>query len=146
MTHPQRLDPTAHEWATQERLILFDGVCNWCNAWVTFTRTRDPHGKFKFGTLQSEPAQQILKDLRLPSDDFETFLLLEQGRVFTKSTAALRILRQLSGLWPLFYLGIVIPRPLRDAIYDYVARRRYRWMGKANTCRVPSPAERDRFV
>lgn len=146
MTHPQRLDPTAHEWATQERLILFDGVCNWCNAWVTFTRTHDPHGKFKFGTLQSESAQQILKDLRLPSDDFETFLLLERGRVFTKSTAALKIVRQLSGLWPLLYIGIVIPRPLRDAIYDYVARRRYRWMGKAVTCRVPSPAERDRFV
>jgi predicted DCC family thiol-disulfide oxidoreductase YuxK len=101
---------------------------------------------FKFGTLQSAKGQQALNDLRLPSDDFETFLLLEQGRVFTKSTAALRILRQLSGLWPLFYLGIVIPRPLRDAIYDYFARRRYRWMGKATTCRVPTPAERHRFV
>lgn len=146
MTDTQRLDPTAHEWATQERLIVFDGVCNWCNAWVDFTIARDPQGMFKFGTLQSAKGQQALNDLRLPSDDFETFLLLEQGRVFTKSTAALRILKQLSGLWPLFYLGIVIPRPLRDAIYDYVARRRYRWMGKADTCRVPTPAERDRFV
>jgi predicted DCC family thiol-disulfide oxidoreductase YuxK len=146
VTDTQRLAPTAHEWATQERLILFDGVCNWCNAWVDFTIARDPQGSFKFGTLQSATGQQALTDLRLPTDDFETFLLLEQGRSFTKSTAALRILRQLSGLWPLLYIGIVIPRPLRDAIYDYVARRRYRWMGKADTCRVPTPAEHDRFV
>ena len=141
-----QLDPKTHEWATHERLILFDGVCNWCNAWVNFTIGHDPLGKFKFGTLQSESAQQILKDLRLPADNFETFLLLEQGRVFTKSIAALRIVRQLSVLWPLFYLGIVIPRPLRDAVYDYVAQRRYRWMGKSDTCRVPTPADRERFV
>ncbi len=146
MRGTQRLDPRAHEWAKQERLIVFDGVCNWCNAWVDFTITRDPQGTFKFGTLQSAKGQQALNDLRLPTDDFETFLLLEQGRVYTKSTAALKIARQLSGLWPLLYIGIVIPRPLRDAVYDYVARRRYRWMGQSKTCRVPTPAERDRFV
>jgi predicted DCC family thiol-disulfide oxidoreductase YuxK len=143
---PRQLDSTLHQWAGYERVIVFDGVCNWCNAWVNFTIDHDPHGRFKFGTLQSEPAQQILKDLRLPADDFETFLLLEQGRVFTKSTAALRILRQLSGIWPLFYLGIVVPRPLRDAVYDYIARRRYEWMGQSETCRIPTPAERNRFV
>lgn len=141
-----RLDPQQHKWAGYERVIVFDGVCNWCNAWVNFTLARDPHGTFKFGTLQSESAQQILKDLRLPANDFETFLLLEQGRALTKSTAALRILRQLSGLWPLLYLGIVIPRPIRDALYDYIALRRYRWMGQSKTCRVPTPAERGRFV
>jgi predicted DCC family thiol-disulfide oxidoreductase YuxK len=135
-----------HEWAKHERVIVFDGVCNWCNAWVNVTIDHDPHGKFKFGTLQSEPAQQILKSLHLPTEDFETFLLLEDGHIYTKSTAALRILRHLSGFWPCFYLGIVIPRPLRDALYDYIARRRYGWMGKTDTCRVPTPAERDRFV
>jgi predicted DCC family thiol-disulfide oxidoreductase YuxK len=135
-----------HEWTRHERVIVFDGVCNWCNAWVNFTIKRDPRKKFRFATLQSTQAQQILKDLRLPPKGFETFLLLEQGRIFTKSTAALRIARQLSGLWPLLYLGNVVPRPLRDAVYDYVARRRYRWMGKAATCRVPTPTERDRFV
>ena len=141
-----RLDPHQHEWAGHERVIVFDGVCNWCNGWVNFTLARDPHGKFKFGTLQSEPAQQILKVLGLPTDNFETFLLLERGRAFTKSTAALRIVRQLPGLWPLLYLGVLIPRPLRDAVYDYVAQRRYRWMGKAETCRVPTQTERERFV
>jgi predicted DCC family thiol-disulfide oxidoreductase YuxK len=141
-----RLDPRQHKWAGYERVIVFDGVCRWCNAWVNFTLARDPHGKFKFGTLQSEPAQQILKELRLPADNFETFLLLERGRIFTKSTAALRIVVHLSGLWPLLSVGIMIPRSLRDALYDYVARRRYRWLGKSETCRVPTQAERERFV
>jgi predicted DCC family thiol-disulfide oxidoreductase YuxK len=141
-----QLDPQRHEWAGYERVIVFDGVCNWCNAWVNFTLDHDPLGKFKFGTLQSPQAQQILKDLCLPADDFETFLLLEQGRVFSKSTAALRVARQLSGFWPLLNVIVVIPRPLRDAVYDYVASRRYRWMGKSATCRVPTPAERERFV
>ncbi|MBH0183152.1 MAG: thiol-disulfide oxidoreductase DCC family protein [Nitrospira sp.] len=135
-----------HEWAKHERVIVFDGICNWCNAWVTFTIDHDPREKFKFGTLQSEPAQQILKELHLPAEDFATFLLLEQGRAYTKSAAALRVVKQLSGFWPLFYLGIVIPPPLRDALYDYIARHRYEWMGKSNTCRVPTPAERGRFV
>lgn len=141
-----QLVPTSHEWAKHEQVIVFDGICNWCNAWVNFTIDHDPHAKFKFGTLQSEAAQQILKELRLPAKDFETFLLLEQGHVHTKSTAALRIVKQLSGFWPFFYLGIVIPRPLRDAAYDYIARHRYQWMGKSETCRVPTPAEHDRFV
>jgi predicted DCC family thiol-disulfide oxidoreductase YuxK len=135
-----------HEWARHERIIVFDGVCNWCNAWVNITIDHDPHAKFKFGTLQSEPAQQILRSLHLPTEDFETFLLLEDGHIYTKSTAALRIVKHLSGFWPLFYLGIVIPRPLRDALYDYIARRRYEWMGKADTCRVPTPADRGRFL
>lgn len=141
-----QLDLTSHEWATHERVIVFDGVCRWCNMWVTFTIDHDPQKRFKFATLQSQPAQRILKDLRLPTDDFETFLFLEQGRLFTKSTAALKIVKELSGYWPLFYLGILIPRPFRDPVYDYLARRRYRWMGKADTCRVPTPEERDRFL
>jgi predicted DCC family thiol-disulfide oxidoreductase YuxK/plasmid stability protein len=140
------LDPRLHEWTRHERVILFDGVCNWCNAWVNFAIDRDPRGKFKLGTLQSEQAQQILKELQLSTEDFETFLLLEQTRIFTKSTAALRIARHLSGLWPLLYLFIVIPRPIRDAVYNYIARHRYKWMGKAETCRIPTPSERARFL
>lgn len=140
------LDQNSHEWTKHERVIVFDGVCNWCNAWVNFAIDHDPYQKFKFGTLQSEQGQLIQQDLHLPTDDFATFLLLEQSRVFTKSTAALRIVRHLSGIWPLFYLLIVVPRPLRDALYDFVARHRYKWMGKAETCRVPSSNERARFV
>ncbi|MDN5942515.1 MAG: DCC1-like thiol-disulfide oxidoreductase family protein [Nitrospira sp.] len=142
----RELDPRSHEWARHERVIVFDGVCNWCNAWVNFTIDHDPQEKFKLGMLQSDQAKQVLQELQLPAENFETFLLLEQGRVLTKSTAALRIVRQLSGFWPLLYLFIVVPPPLRDAAYDFVARHRYKLMGKAETCRVPTPKERARFV
>ena len=141
-----QLDPVVHEWAKYERLILFDGVCNWCNAWVNFAITHDPGRQFKFGTLQSEQAQRILHDLDLSTSDYQTFLLLEGGHVYTKSAAALRVIRQLSWWWLLYYLCVLVPTPLRDVVYDFVARHRYRWMGRTATCRVPTPAERDRFV
>lgn len=141
----RQIDPGTHAWAALERVIVFDGICNWCNAWVNFTMARD-RGRFHFATLQSDQGQELLKLLGMPAQDFETFLLLEQGRVFTKSTAALRIAKHLSGCWPLLHLFILIPRSLRDALYDSVARHRYRLMGKAQSCRVPTAEERSRFV
>lgn len=137
---------TAHEWGRYQRVIVFDGVCNFCNAFVNFVLDHDPQGKFKFGTLQSQPAQLILTQMDLPTEDYETFLLLESGTIFTKSTAALRILRALPGYWSWLYAFIIIPRPVRDFVYSVIARYRYRWMGKSETCRVPSPQERARFI
>lgn len=137
---------TAHEWGRYQRVIVFDGVCNFCNAFVNFVLDHDPHGKFKFGTLQSPPAHLILKQCDLSTEDYETFLLLENGKIFTKSTAALHILRALPGGWSWFYAFIIIPRPIRDFVYSLIARYRYRWMGKSDTCRVPSPQERARFI
>jgi predicted DCC family thiol-disulfide oxidoreductase YuxK len=136
----------SHEWGHYERVIVFDGVCNFCNAFVNFVMDRDSRELFKFGTLQSQPAQQILTQLHLSTGDYETFLLLENGKVFTKSTAALKILRCLHGWWPWLYAFIIIPRPLRDLVYSFIARHRYQWMGKSETCRVPSPEERARFI
>lgn len=141
----RKIDPTMHEWAALERVIVFDGQCNWCNAWVDFTMARD-RGRFHFATLQSARGQDLLKLLGLPAQDFETFLLLERGLAFSKSTAALRIARQLSGVWPLYALFLLMPRPLRDIVYDYVARHRYRLMGKSEVCRIPTAEERRRFV
>ncbi|CAE6791183.1 MAG: DUF393 domain-containing protein [Nitrospira sp.] len=137
--------PGTHEWAALERLIVFDGLCKWCNAWVTFIMARD-RGRFRFATLQSDKGQALLRLLGLPIQDFETFLLLERGQVFTKSTAALRIARRLSGGWPLCALLVLVPRSLRDIVYDYVARHRYRLMGKSKACRIPTAEERSRFV
>ena len=142
----QKVDLGNHEWMRYERVIVFDGVCNWCNFWVDFTMSRDPSGKFKFGLLQSDQARQIMNALGLSLDDFGTFFLLEQGEVYQKSTAALRVLRHLSGFWPLLYSCILIPRAIRDTFYDFIAHHRYRWMGKSGTCRVPTPEERGRFV
>ena len=141
-----QLDPSVHKWTKYERLILFDGVCNWCNAWVNVTIAHDPDGQFKFGTLQSEQAKRILRDLNLSTHDYQTFLLLEGCQVYTKSTAALRVIRHLSKWWPLFYLCVLVPAPIRDVVYDFVARHRYQWMGRAAICRVPTQAERDRFI
>ena len=141
-----QLDPSVHEWTKCERLILFDGVCNWCNGWVNFAIAHDPNRRFKFGTLQSEQAQRILRDLDLPTTDYQTFLLLEEGHVYTKSAAALRVLRQLSWWWPFYYVGVLVPVSLRDAVYDFVARHRYRWMGRVATSRVPTQEARGRFV
>ena len=134
------------EWGHYERVIVFDGVCNFCNAFVNFVLKWDSPGLFRFGTLQSQPAQDILAQLHLSTRDYETFLLLENGKVFTKSTAALKVLRCLPGVWPWMYAFIIIPRPLRDMVYSVIARNRYQWMGKSDTCRVPTPEERARFI
>ncbi len=137
---------TSHEWNAHERVIVFDGVCNLCNRFVNFVMDRDSKGLFKFGTLQSEPAQIILKELNLARDDFETFLLLEDGKVYTKSTAAIKILRTLGYLWPLMSVFMIVPQVIRDQLYSFVARNRYRWMGRADVCRVPTPKDLERFV
>ena len=135
-----------HPWEKFEKIIVFDGVCNFCNAFVDMVIRHDPQGKFKFGTLQSEPAQEILCRLQLRTEDFETFLLLEEGRVFTKSTAALKIVRHLNSPWPLLCIFFLIPPAIRNKAYDFIARRRYRLMGKRDTCRMPTSADKGRFV
>jgi predicted DCC family thiol-disulfide oxidoreductase YuxK len=136
----------SHEWDKYEKVIVFDGVCNFCNAFVNFVMDQDSQEGFKFATLQSEPAQKILTRFQLSTEDYETFLLLEAGKVFTKSTAALKILRRLNGLWPLLYIFMIIPRPIRDTVYSFIARHRYGWMGKTASCRVPTAKDRQRFV
>lgn len=134
------------EWAEHERIILFDGACRWCVHWIGFVIRHDPLGRFKLAPLQSGPAQQFLTMLGLPTTNFETFLLVDQNRLFTKSTAALRVTKQLSGIVSLLFLCILIPRPIRDALYDYVARHRYRWMGNSEICPLPPPSSRGRFL
>ncbi len=128
-------------------LVLFDGVCNLCNGFVQFVIERDPAARFQFGALQSDAAQRLLASAGCSSPETpETVVLLEDGRVFTRSTAALRIVRRLSFPWPLAYGFILIPRPLRDAIYDSVARRRYRWFGRREQCMMPTPELQRRFL
>ena len=137
---------SSHEWDHLAKIIVFDGVCNFCNAFVNFVLDRDPQGLFKFGTLQSPPAQEVLRQFHLSTDDYETFLFIEEGKLFTKSTAAIKILRHLGMPWSLFGLFLIIPRQIRDPFYDFIARHRYQWMGKSNSCRVPTEKDRKRFV
>ncbi|MGB0910736.1 MAG: thiol-disulfide oxidoreductase DCC family protein [Nitrospirales bacterium] len=135
-----------HPWVEYQHMIVFDGVCNFCNASVDFVMARDPQQKYKFGTLQSDAGQAMLLKNNLSTQDFETFLYIEHGTVFTKSTAALKVAKGLTGAWPLLYGFIVVPKSIRDSVYQFIARRRYQWMGKRAVCRLPSESERSRFV
>jgi len=127
-------------------IVFFDGVCNLCNASVQFILKRDPKGYFRFAPLQSKAAREKLRDMPEAPSDISSILLLEDGICYTRSSAALRIARRLSGAWPVFYAAILIPRFLRDPIYDFIARHRYRWFGKLESCSLPKPEWRGRFL
>ena len=126
-------------------VILFDGVCNLCNASVNFVIDRDPAGLFYFSALQSDYAREKLESYQV-GQDLNTIILLEDGKIYDRSTAALRIARHLSGLWPLLYVGILIPKFLRNAVYRWVAKNRYRWFGQTEQCRVPTTDLQARFL
>jgi predicted DCC family thiol-disulfide oxidoreductase YuxK len=125
---------------------LFDGVCNLCNRFVQFVIEHDPDGRFQFAALQSAAARRVLTGYHPLSPVPDSVVLVEDGRVFTGSTAALRIARGLRFPWTLAAALLAIPRPLRDWIYAFVARRRYRWFGQREHCMVPTPALRSRFL
>jgi predicted DCC family thiol-disulfide oxidoreductase YuxK len=126
--------------------VLFDGVCNLCNSSVNFVIDHDPAGYFKFASLQSEEAGVLLAQHGLDAGYLDSIILLEEGRLYRNATAALRIARRLSGAWPLLYAFIVVPRPVRDRVYGWVARNRYRWFGKRDQCRLPTAELRERFL
>ena len=125
---------------------MFDGVCNLCNGLVQFVIEHDPDGRFQFAALQSAAAGRVLSGHPPLRPIPDSVVLVEEGRVFTGSTAALRIVRGLRLPWPLAAALLAIPRPLRDWIYAFVARRRYHWFGKREHCMVPTPALRSRFL
>jgi predicted DCC family thiol-disulfide oxidoreductase YuxK len=123
-------------------VILFDGVCNLCTASVCFVIERDSCKRFRFASLQSPTAERLLGR----HDDLESVVLVQGGKIYRKSGAALRIARRLDGLWPLLSVLLVIPRPLRGAAYDWIGRRRYRMFGRRDTCWVPRPQLAERFL
>jgi predicted DCC family thiol-disulfide oxidoreductase YuxK len=135
------------------KVILFDGVCNLCNRSIQFVIRHDPNAQFQFAPLQSDVAHRLLcsvgdtsnVDSRQPAIP-DSFVLLDDRRVFRRSTAALRIVRQLRFPWRLLYALMVVPRPMRDWVYDRIARNRYRWFGQRDTCMVPTPELRARFL
>ena len=127
-------------------IVLFDGVCNLCNASVLFVIDRDPRGRFAFAPLQSEYAAGLLREHEYSADALASVVLVENGRVYDRSSAALRIARHLSGFWPALSALTIVPKPVRDFLYDWLARRRYRWFGRTDACRVPTPELRTRFL
>lgn len=126
--------------------VLFDGVCNLCSNSVQFIIERDPQARFKFASLQSARGQAELKRFKLNPTQLHSIILIQGDAFLERSNAALEIARHLSGAWPLFYLFKIIPRFLRDPVYNWIARNRYKWFGKKNECWLPTPDLKDRFL
>jgi predicted DCC family thiol-disulfide oxidoreductase YuxK len=126
-------------------LVLFDGYCNLCSGAVQFIIRRDKRKRFTFAALTGPTATAALSHSGNSGPGTDSIILFEKGERFDRSTAALRIARHLDGAWPLFYGLIILPRPIRDAVYEYVAKKRYRWFGHTDTCWLPTPEWKDRF-
>ena len=127
-------------------IILFDGVCNFCNFWVDFIIKRDKDEIFKFASLQSDAGKTIAEKFLINRQDIDSIILIKGENYFIKSEAALEVVKELKSIWKIFYLLKVIPRPLRDFIYDLIAKNRYAIFGKRDTCRVPTEEEKGKFV
>lgn len=127
-------------------IVLFDGVCNLCNNAVDLIIRNDKKGHFKVAALQGEKTGELLKDYEINSNYLDSIILIRKDKLFYKSRAALEIAKKLRGLWPLLYIFIIVPSGVRDPVYDWIARNRYKWFGKKETCRLPSPEEKERFL
>ncbi|MCU0356349.1 MAG: thiol-disulfide oxidoreductase DCC family protein [Cyclobacteriaceae bacterium] len=130
----------------QHPVVLFDGVCNLCQGSVQFIIRRDPRAYFRFASLQSAYGSQLLREAGLDDRAMESIVLVTDHGIYQRSTAALEIARHLSGLWPVLYLFKIIPQGLRDVVYDWIARNRYRWFGKTEACWIPTPDLQSRFA
>ena len=127
-------------------IVVFDGVCNFCNGAVNFIIKRDPGGIFAFTPMQSELAQALTERFNVPNVGVDTFLLIKNDRCYVFSDAALEIAKDLTGLWFLFNVLKIVPRPIRDAAYKLFARNRYKLFGRTDSCMAPSADVRARFV
>ena len=137
---------TSNQSNHETPIILFDGVCNLCAASVQFVITRDPRAHFKFASLQSPLGQRLLVAHGLAPQTLDSVVLIAGAACWTQSDAALRIVRELTGWWPLLRICAGIPRPIRDGVYRWIARHRYHWFGQRDTCMLPSPDVRNRFL
>ena len=129
-----------------QAIMLIDGECMICSSVVAFTIPRDPKGRIQFATLQSESGQRLLAQRGLPKSDFKSFVFILNGVALTKSAAVVNYFSMLRGPWPLLKVFLIVPKPIRDYLYDVVAANRYRWFGKRETCLLPTDDIRQRFL
>jgi predicted DCC family thiol-disulfide oxidoreductase YuxK len=141
-----RDDPAVPSFPDDRPLIVFDGACVLCSGFVRFVLRHDQAGRFRFLAAQSDLASAIYRHYGLPTDVWETNLLLAEGVLYTKSAAGIEITTRFGGIWSLMRLLRLLPRPLRDWIYDRIARNRYRWFGRQEFCGIADPAHEDRFL
>lgn len=131
-----------------KKIILFDGVCNLCNSAVAFIIKRDKNDMFRFASLQSDIGQRFIKELGIDTSKVDSILLIEpkESKYYHKSTAALQIAKQLSGVFPILSVFLILPKFLRDWVYDIIAKNRYKWFGKKDSCLIPTPELRALFI
>ena len=128
------------------QIVFFDGVCNLCNASVDFLVQRDVRRRYRYASLQSEIGQFVLRSLNKSASDFDSFVFVVNDTVHIKSGAAIRVVGGLGHFWTLMKLLLVVPPFLRNPVYSFIAKNRYRWFGKKETCRLPTPEERGLFL
>jgi predicted DCC family thiol-disulfide oxidoreductase YuxK len=127
-------------------VLLFDGVCNLCCSSVQFVLKRNSQENIRFASLQSAFGQRALQNANLPNDYADSLVLLEEGKIFVKSDAALRLSKHLDGIWKFAQVFRFVPAFVRNSVYDLVARHRYRWFGKQKVCWLPDPKWKSRFL
>ena len=127
-------------------IVLFDGVCNLCNSAVQFIIRHDKKNIFMFTSLQSDTGQKLLAQYDLPLNELNSFILIENNKAYTRSSGALRVIKKLKGLWPLLYGFMIVPKFIRDGVYNWVGRNRYKWFGKQDACMIPTPELKARFL
>jgi predicted DCC family thiol-disulfide oxidoreductase YuxK len=130
----------------KKSIILFDGMCNFCNTSVNKIIKYDKKNVFKFAAIQSDAGKKLLIELSIDILKIDSILLIENNTLFTKSTAVLKIAKQLSGLYKLSYAFIIIPLFIRDTIYDFIAKNRYKWFGKKESCMIPTKEVSGKFL
>jgi predicted DCC family thiol-disulfide oxidoreductase YuxK len=131
---------------TANNILLFDGVCNLCNGAINFIIDIDKKGVIKFASLQSAIGQELLQMHQLPTQNFNSLVFVHEGKAYQKSTGVLLLAKELGGVYQLAVLLLVVPRFIRDFVYDQVAQNRYKWFGKSDSCRMPTPALKARFL
>jgi len=129
-----------------ERIIIYDGVCNFCNGAVNFIIARDPKGLFSFTPMQSDLARNLIKKYQINNVGIDTFLLIKNGETYIWTNAAIEIAKELSGHWYLFRVFKIVPRPIRDGLYRWFARNRYNLFGRTDKCVVPNDEIKARFI
>jgi predicted DCC family thiol-disulfide oxidoreductase YuxK len=127
-------------------IILFDGVCNFCNAGVNFIIRQDKKKIFRFAALQSKAGQQLAEQYHLPKNDFDSFILIDKEKAYNRSSAGLKVFTKLPRHWKWTQLFWIVPKFMRDGVYDFIARNRYKWFGKKDQCMLPTPEIRNRFL
>jgi predicted DCC family thiol-disulfide oxidoreductase YuxK len=130
----------------KQPIILFDGVCNFCNNTINFLIRQDKKGVFHFAPLQSDIGQSLLRQQGLHQQQFDSFVLVSNSKAYLRSSATLQLIQHLPWYWQWARVLWVVPRPIRDGVYNWIARNRYKWFGKKDACMIPTPEVRSRFL